>query len=88
MKEQTPETTEHVIQDSIGQRPIHATYEPPGPLPQFRPRPKLSIPQPTPKRRPPVPATVKLINKPSPETATAKPAAPQPKTSPPKKDLT
>ena len=31
MKEQPIETKEHVIGHSIGQRPIHTTYEPPGP---------------------------------------------------------
>lgn len=53
MKEQPVENREHVIGHSISQRPIHATYEPPGPVPQFRPRPKLSPasqPQPVPKR--------------------------------------
>ena len=53
MKEQPIETKDHVIGHSIGQRPIHTTYEPPGPLPQFRARPKLSPakPQPAPKKR-------------------------------------
>ena len=46
MKAQPVETREHVIGHSIGQRPIHTTYEPPGPLPQFRARPKLSPAQP------------------------------------------
>ena len=53
MKEQPVENKEYVIGHSVGQRPIHATYEPPGPLPQFRARPKLSPavqPQPVPKR--------------------------------------
>ena len=54
MKEQPIETKEHVIGHSIGQRPIHTTYEPPGPLPQFRARPKLSPAQPkqVPKQAP------------------------------------
>lgn len=54
MKEQPIETKEHVIGHSIGQRPIHTTYEPPGPLPQFRARPKLSPAQPqqAPKQAP------------------------------------
>ena len=66
MKEQPVETREHVIGHSIGQRPIHATYEPPGPLPQFRPRPKLSPqsqPQPVPKRLLHVAAAVKQTQK-------------------------
>ncbi len=53
MKEQPIETREHVIGHSIGQRPIHTTYEPPGPLPQFRTRPKVGQPQPAPKKRTP-----------------------------------
>ena len=52
MKEQPIETREHVIGHSIGQRPIHTTYEPPGPLPQFRARPKLSPAQPQPQQAP------------------------------------
>ncbi|MCY3549454.1 MAG: hypothetical protein OXH39_03260 [Candidatus Poribacteria bacterium] len=60
MKEQPIETREHVIGHSIGQRPIHTTYEPPGPLPQFRTRPKLGQPQLAPKKRAPASATVKL----------------------------
>ena len=32
MKEQPIETKEYVIGHSIGQRPIHTTYEPPGPV--------------------------------------------------------
>ena len=60
MKEQPIETREHVIGHSIGQRPIHTTYEPPGPLPQFRTRPKLGQPQPVPKKRIPASATAKL----------------------------
>ena len=53
MKEQPIETKEYVIGHSIGQRPIHTTYEPPGPLPQFRARPKLNPaqPKPAPKQR-------------------------------------
>ena len=46
MKEQPIETRENGIEHSVGQRPIHATYEPPGPLPEFRARPKLSQVQP------------------------------------------
>ena len=66
MKEQPIETREHVIGHSIGQRPIHTTYEPPEPLPQFRPRPKLSPqsqPQPVPKRLLNVAAAVKQTQK-------------------------
>lgn len=62
MKEQPIETKEHVIGHSIGQRPIHTTYEPPGPLPQFRARPKLSPapPQTVPKKRTPPSTTAKV----------------------------
>lgn len=70
MKEQPVENREHVIGHSIGQRPIHATYEPPGPLPQFRPRPKLSPasqPQPVPKRLLHVASTVKATQRVAPE---------------------
>ncbi len=62
MKEKPIETKEYVIGQSIGQRPIHTTYEPPGPLPQFRARPKLSPAQPQPgqKKRTPPSTTTKL----------------------------
>lgn len=62
MKEQPIETKEHVIGHSIGQRPIHTTYEPPGPLPQFRARPKLSPAQPqTARKKPTPPATTAKV---------------------------
>ena len=69
MKEQPIENREHVIGHSIGQRPIHTSYEPPGPLPQFRPRPKLSpaSPQPVPKRLLHVASALKTTQKPSPK---------------------
>ena len=60
MKEQPLETREHVIGHSIGQRPVHTAYEPPGPLPQFRARPKLGQPQPAPKKRTPASTAAKL----------------------------
>ncbi len=41
MKEQQTEIQSEVIEQSVGQRPIHVSYEPPEPLPQFRRRPKL-----------------------------------------------
>ena len=72
MKEQPVEDREHVIGHSIGQRPIHTTYEPPGPLPQFRARPQLSPspqPQPVPKRLLHVASAVKATQKVSPEVA-------------------
>jgi len=72
MKEQPIETKEHVIGQSIGQRPIHTTYEPPGPLPQFRARPKVSPvqPQPVPKKRTPASTTTKLAQNTSIEVPT------------------
>ena len=69
MKEQPVEDREHVIGHSIGQRPINTTYEPPGPLPQFRARPQLSPspqPQPVPKRLLHVASAVKATQKVSP----------------------
>ena len=73
MKEQPVEDREHVIGHSIGQRPIHTTYEPPGPLPQFRARPKLSPaspqPQPVPKRLLHVASAVKATQKVSPDVS-------------------
>ncbi|MYC78153.1 hypothetical protein F4X10_20510 [Candidatus Poribacteria bacterium] len=75
MKEQPVENREHVIGHSIGQRPIHATYEPPGPLPQFRSRPKLSPasqPQPVPKRLLHVASAVKATQRVSQEPSSGK----------------
>ena len=78
MKEQpieTPtETKEYVIGHSIGQRPIHITYEPPGPLPQFRARPKLSPaqPKPAPKQRTSLSATAKAATAKAAENTTIK----------------
>jgi hypothetical protein len=60
MKEQPVEIRENPVESAIGQRPIHVTYEPPAPLPQFRARPKLGQPQPAPKRRPPASTAAKL----------------------------
>ena len=85
MKEQPVENREHVIGHSIGQRPIHTTYEPPGPLPQFRPRPKLSPvssqPQPVPKRLLHVASAVKSTQKASPETSSEQEPKPSQKSS-------
>lgn len=41
MKEQPVDTQTAVQEHPVAQRPIHASYEPPDPVPQFRPRPKL-----------------------------------------------
>ena len=85
MKEQPAENREHVIGHSIGQRPIHTSYEPPGPLPQFRPRPKLSPappqPQPVPKRLLHVASAVKSTQKTSSEVSSEKETTPSPKSS-------
>ena len=83
MKEQPTENREHVIGHSIGQRPIHTSYEPPGPLPQFRPRPKLSPaspqPQPAPKRLLHVASAVKSTQKTASEVSSEQETAPSPK---------
>ena len=83
MKEQPIENREHVIGHSIGQRPIHTTYEPPGPLPQFRPRPKLSPvssqSQPVPKRLLHVGAAVKSTQRTSSEASSEQQTTPAPK---------
>ena len=85
MKEQPIENREHVIGHSIGQRPIHATYEPPEPLPQFRPRPKLSPassqPQPVPKRLLHVASAVKSTQRTSSEASPEQETTPAPKKS-------
>ena len=85
MKEQPIETREHMIGHSIGQRPIHTSYEPPGPLPQFRPRPKISPaspqPQPVPKRLLHVASAVKATQRAAPEASLEKSTAPTQKNS-------
>lgn len=85
MKEQPIENREHVIGHSIGQRPIHTSYEPPGPLPQFRPRPKVSPaspqPQPVPKRLLHVASAVKSTQKASSEVSSEQETALSPKSS-------
>ena len=50
MKEQPVEVGRSAVDPSVRQRPIHDTYEPPNPIPQFRPRPKLHQAQPPIKR--------------------------------------
>lgn len=50
MKEQPVEVGRSAVDYSIGQRPVHDTYEPPNPIPQFRPRPKVHQAQPPIKR--------------------------------------
>ncbi len=67
MKAQPIETRENGIEHSVGQRPIHTTYEPPGPLPQFRARPKLSRVQPTTEKQTAPSTTVKPEQNTSPE---------------------
>lgn len=85
MKDQPIENREHVIGHSIGQRPIHTSYEPPGPLPQFRPRPKLSPassqPQPVPKRLLHVASAVKSTQKTSSAASSEQETARSPKSS-------
>ena len=85
MKEQPVESGEYVLGHSIGQRPIHTTYEPPEPLPQFRPRPKLSPvspqPQPVPKRLLHVASAVKSTQKVAPEASPEQETTPSQKSS-------
>ena len=50
MKEQPVEVGRSAVDYSVGQRPVHDTYEPPNPIPQFRPRPKIHQAQPPIKR--------------------------------------
>ena len=50
MKEQPVEVGRSAVDYSVGQRPVHDTYEPPNPIPQFRPRPKVHQAQPPIKR--------------------------------------
>ena len=69
MKAQPIETRENGIEHSVGQRPIHTTYEPPGPLPEFRARPKLSQAQPATKKQAAPSTTVKPDQNGSPEVA-------------------
>ena len=69
MKEQPIETRENGIDHSVGQRPIHTTYEPPGPLPQFRARPQLNQVHPTTKKQAAPSTTVKPGQNVSPEGA-------------------
>ena len=69
MKEQAIETRENGVEHSVGQRPIHAIYEPQRPLPQFRARPKLSQGQPVTKQQAQPSTTVKTDQKISPDVA-------------------
>lgn len=69
MKAQPIETRENGIEHSVGQRPIHTTYEPPGPLPEFRARPKLSQGHPVTKKQTSPSTTVKSGQNVSPEVA-------------------
>ena len=69
MKAHPIETRENGIEHSVGQRPIHTTYEPPGPLPEFRARPKLSQAQPATKKQAAPSTTVKPDQNGSPEVA-------------------
>ena len=56
MKEQPVGVGRDPIDYSVGQRPIQETYEPPDPIPQFRPRPRLQ--QPPPVKKPRFPSTM------------------------------
>lgn len=81
MKEQHVEVGRSAVDYSIGQRPIHDTYEPPNPIPQFRQRPKLHQAQP-PIKRPAYSVITKGLTKEGSPQASAKTA---PKTADSKK---
>ena len=72
MKEQPVEVGRSAVDYSIGQRPIHDTYEPPNPIPQFRPRPKIHQAQP-PIKRPAYSTITKQLTKEGMPEASAKP---------------
>ena len=74
MKEQPVETKENGVDYSVGQRPIHQTYEPPNPIPQFRPRPRWHQAR-LPTRRPTSAITRKLMQTTSPEATGGSPSA-------------
>ena len=81
MKEQPVGVGRDPIDYSVGQRPIHENYEPPDPIPQFRPRPKLQHAQPLPVKRPGFSSiTTKRSQMASPETAKVSQAAGSKKT--------
>ena len=68
MKEQPVGVGRDPIDYSVGQRPIHETYEPPDPIPQFRPRPRLQQAHAPPTKRPGFPTiTTKRTQAASPE---------------------
>ncbi|MDE0423734.1 MAG: hypothetical protein OXN25_02570 [Candidatus Poribacteria bacterium] len=50
MKEQPVGVGRSAVDYSVGQRPVHNTYEPPNPIPQFRARPKIHQAEPSIKR--------------------------------------
>ena len=62
MKEQPVEVGRSAVDYSVGQRPIHDTYEPPDPIPQFRPRPRVQQAEP-PIKRPAYSAITKRLTK-------------------------
>ena len=68
MKDQSVDIERSPLDYSIGQRPIHETYEPPNPIPQFRPRPKLHQSQ-VPTRRPAYPTITKKSAQATPSAA-------------------
>ena len=81
MKDQSVDIERSPLDYSIGQRPIHETYEPPNPIPQFRPRPKLHQSQ-VPARRPAYPSITKKSAQDTPsEASTASQAAASKKSS-------
>ena len=80
MKEQPVEVGRSAVDYSVGQRPVHDTYEPPDPIPQFRPRPKVYQAQP-PIKRPAYSTITQRLTKERVPEASAQPQTAEPKKS-------
>jgi len=80
MKEQPVGVGRSAVDYSVGQRPIHDTYEPPNPIPQFRPRLKVHQAQP-PIKRPAYSTITQRLTKEGVPEASAKPQTAQSKKS-------
>ena len=81
MKEEPIEVERNTVDYSVGQRPIHEAYEPPNPIPQFRPRPKLHQAQPTTRKRSYPTITTQLTQSPGSEVSAGSRAADSKKSS-------
>ncbi len=78
MKEQPLGIGRSAVDYAVGQRPVHDTYEPPNPIPQFRPRPKVHQAQP-PIKRPAYSTITQPLTTQGPPEASAAPQTAQPK---------